>query len=105
MTELEKLGDGYHDYDNIDWDNLNLFSSSSVRSQSVDDGVQTPAIDWRKESVGLIERQREVDVPEDSGEETETARREPVTKKPRKGKAAIPLPHPMDLRSHGKGKA
>ena len=105
MVELEKLEDGYYDIDNIDWKNVDPFGSSSVRSQSVDGGVQTPAIDWKTESVGPVGGQREVDVPEDSGEETETGRREPLTKKPRKGKVALPPPLSMNLRSRGKGRA
>lgn len=105
MTELEKSKDGFYDVDNIDWDKAISFGSSSARSQSVDGGVQTPAMDWKTDGVGRVGGQREVGVPEDSGEETETGRREPVTKKSRKGKAAIPPPLSMKLRSRGKGKA
>ena len=94
MEEAEKLGGDYIDPD-IDW---NMFDSpsGSVRSQSVDGGVQTPAIDWKTGNVGRVEGQRQAGI-EDSGEETETGRRKPITKKPRKGKA-VP-PHPMNLRS------
>lgn len=67
--------------------------------------LQPPVSDRATGTVGRAYRQREAEVEEDDGEETETGGRRKsvtVTKKPRRGVAVPPLA--MNLRSHGKGR-
>ena len=73
----------------------------SSRSQSRSGGSKSTVGDGATGTVGRIESQREVDIEEDSGEETETGkRREPITKKPRRG---VDGPtHQKNLRSWSK---
>ena len=77
-------------YDSLDDTDL-TGRRGTLRSQTRDDGEHSPLIDWATGTFGPISGRREARI-EESGDETETDdRREPVTRKPRKGATASPV--------------
>lgn len=87
-------------YDSYDRSNVTGEPGSS-RSRFRSGGDNSPMSDWATGTVGRIDSQREAEIEEDSGEETETGKsREPATKKSRR--SVDESAHQRNLRSRGK---